>query len=507
MNGRTAWRLLLLLAVAKLTLHLFAVEQYGYFRDELYYLASTEHLDWGYVDHPPLSIAVLAAVRFLIGDSLPALRLVPALAGAATVVLFGLVAHRLGGGRFAQGLAALVALLCPTFLGTHHYYSMNAIDLLLWSLGALLVLRVLEKPTLGGWSALGVLGGLALLNKPSALWYGGSLFIGLLVTHHRRVLRTPGPWVAAALAALVFLPNVLWQVRHGWPTQEWMRNASTYKMVATGPLRFVLDQILAMNPGAVPVWIAGLSYGLFGRGEPLRRGGRVLFWMYVVIALLLMMSGRSRPYYLAVTYIMVLPLGAVALEQRVETRALRAALAVLVVLFGALILPFALPVLPVRTFVRYQAALGQEPRTDEHHEMGALPQQYADMFGWPEMVALVHKAYLRLTPDERAHCRIFGQNYGEAGAVDVLGRKLGLPPAVSGHNSYWLWGPRPGRVDAVIIIGGDRADNARFFESIEIVGQTSSPWAMPYERGLDVSIGRRPKVDLRQLWPELRRYI
>jgi hypothetical protein len=384
---------------------------------------------------------------------------------------------------------------------------MNALDLVLWAINTLLLLRALEQPTVARWIPLGVVTGLALLNKPSALWYGGSLLIGLLVTRHRHVLRSPGPWIAAAVAVLFLLPNIVWQARHGWPTPEWMRNASAYKMVATSAVGFVLDQILAMNPGAVPIWIAGLAYGLFGRGEPLRRGGRVLFWMYLVIALLLMMSGRSRPYYLAVTYVMVLPLGAVVLEERVKTRAMRAALAALVVLFGALILPFALPVLPVRTFVRYQAALGQAPRTDEHHQMGALPQQYADMFGWQEMVALVEKAYLRLTPDERAHCRIFGQNYGEAGAVDVLGRKLGLPPAISGHNSYWLWGPGEGAVHAVIIIGGDRADNARYFESIEIVGQTSSPWSMPYERGLDVSIGRRPKVDLRRVWPELRHYI
>ena len=507
MNARPAWRLLLLLAVAKLALHVLAIEQYGYFRDELYYLASTRHLAWGYVDLQPLSIWVLAAVRFLLGDSLPALRLLPVLAGGATVVLFGLVAHKLGGGHYAQGLAALVALLCPTFLGTDHYYSMNALALLFWVLAALLLLHTLERPALGRWALVGLLGGVALLNKPSALWYGGSLFIGLLVTRYRPLLRTPGPWIALALVALLVLPNAVWQAQHGWPTPEWMRNASSIKMVATGPVEFVLEQIVSMNPGAAPIWIAGLLYGLFGRGEPFRKGARVLFWMYVVIALLLVMSGRSRPYYLAVTYVMVLPLGAVALEERVPGHAMRTALAVLVIVFGALALPFALPVLPVRTFVRYQAALHQAPHTDEHHAMGALPQQYADMFGWEEMVALVHKAYLRLTPDERAHCRIFGQNYGEAGAVDVLGRPLDLPYAISGHNSYWLWGPGEGEVDAVIIIGGDRADNARYFESIEIVGQTSSPWSMPYERGLDISIGRRPKADLHQIWPELRHYI
>jgi hypothetical protein len=170
-------------------------------------------------------------------------------------------------------------------------------------------------------------------------------------------------------------------------------------------------------------------------------------------------------------------------------------------------MPFGLPVLPVRSFVRYQAALGMAPSTDERLALGALPQHYADMFGWEEMAALVNQAYRRLTPEEQKRCRVFGQNYGEAGAIDVLGRRLGLPPALSGHNSYWLWGPGDGEVEVVIIIGGAREDNARYFEEVEIVGQTDSPWAMPYERGLDVSIARRPRMDLQEAWPQLRRYI
>jgi len=187
------------------------------------------------------------------------------------------------------------------------------------------------------------------------------------------------------------------------------------------------------------------------------------------------------------------------------SRWVRAALAGLIV--GVIALPFALPVLPIETFVKYQTALGQTPATDGQQTMGALPQHYADMFGWDDMVSLVARAYSELTPEEKQHARVFGQNYGEAGAVDVLGRRLGLPHAMSGHNSYWLWGPGSEPVDVVIIIGGDRQDNAQFFEDIEIVGQTSSPWSMPYERGLDVSIARKPKVNLREACPRLKQFI
>ena len=169
--------------------------------------------------------------------------------------------------------------------------------------------------------------------------------------------------------------------------------------------------------------------------------------------------------------------------------------------------PVARPVLEVDTFIRYQAALKMQPSTEERLEVGPLPQHYADMFGWEELAGLVETAYQRLTPKEQARCRVFGQNYGEAGAIDVIGRKLGLPRAMSGHNSYWLWGPGDFDGQVLIIIGGDREDNARFFEEIEIVGQTRNPYAMPYERGLDVSIARRPKGTLREAWPMLRHFI
>ena len=491
----------------KLLLHLLAINQYGYFRDELYYIASTEHLDWGYVEHPPLSIVILALVRSIFGDSLPAVRLVPILAGLATVFVTVLMARRLGGGRFAQGLAALACVLSPEFLGTDRYYSMNALDLLLWSLAGFLLLRALDLGRLRDWVTLGAVLGVGLLNKVSILWFGGGLVVGLLLTSNRRVLLGRGPWTAAGIALAMFLPHVVWQVRHGWPTLEFMRNATALKMAATSPAGFLIHQILDMNPGAAPVWIGGLLFAIFARHAG---AGRVFGWIYLFVLALLVVQGHSRASYLAVAYPMLLALGGVAIERLSEParrRWLRPALSGLVVCGGAVALPMALPVLPVATFVRYQAALGMAPGTEERQEMGVLPQGYADMFGWEQMTALVAEAYGRLTPSERAHCRVFGQNYGEAGAIDVLGRKLGLPHAVSGHNSYWLWGPGDTEWDVLIIIGGDRADNAAFFDDIEIVGQTRSDWSMPYERGLDVSIARKPKMPVRKAWPLVKQYI
>src|SRR5512143_1556640 len=199
-SPRLAAGTLAALMAATLFMHAAVTGRYGYFRDELYYLASTGHLAWGYVEHPPLSIAILAIVRALLGDSLPALRLVPALAGAATVLLTGLMARRLGGGRFAQGLAALACALTPVFLGTDRVYSMNAIDILIWSLAAWLLLRALDLGRARDWAVLG----LGLLHKISVFWLGGGLLVGLLLTPYRRALLAPGPWLCGAIAAAMF---------------------------------------------------------------------------------------------------------------------------------------------------------------------------------------------------------------------------------------------------------------------------------------------------------------
>lgn len=494
-------------ALATLALHAIALTRYGWFRDEFYYMASTWHLSWGYVEHPPLSIALLALVRHTIGDSLIAVRLVPALAGAATVVLTGVIARQIGGGGFAQGLACLAALLAPVFLGTDHYYSMNALDLLIWTIAFSLLLRILRAGRGRDWIALGLVLGLGLLNKISVTWLGMGLFVGLALTPARRWLVTPWPYLAALIAGVLFLPHVLWQVANGWPTLEFMRNATARKMVAVGWGTFVLKQVLQMGPGILPVWFAGLLFALFARAG---RPWRILALIYLSVGALLLLGGRSRASYLAVAYPPLLALGGLAWERwlaRGAWRRLRPALPALAVLGGLVALPFALPVLPVDTFIRYQAALGMAPATEERHAVGPLPQQYADMFGWEELTSLVAQAYQRLTPEERAHCRVFGQNYGEAGAIDVLGRRLGLPRALSGHNSYWLWGPGDWDGSVLIIIGGDRPDNAEFFEHIEIVGQTRSPYAMPYERGLDVSIGRQLRMPATQAWPALKHFI
>jgi hypothetical protein len=476
-------------ALAKIALHLPALTQYGWFRDESYYVACARHLAWGYVDHPPLSVAVLAPVAALTQDTLAAIRMLAVLAGAVTIYLTGRLARELGGSRFAQALACLAALLAPVFLGLCRFYSMNALDLLLWTAAASLLVAALAHDRPRNWVLLGVVMGLGLLNKISMMWFVLGVFAAMALTPYRRRLLTPWPWLAALIAAVMFLPHVLWQFVNGWPTLEFMRNAAGGKMVAVSPWEFVVGQFRAMGPVNALVYLPGLLFALFA---PAARTWRPLAILFLIVAAVLIAAGTSRASYLSVAYPMVLALGGVAWERWTaqRPRILRTALLLLVAVLGVPFIPLALPVLPAETFIRYQAALGQQPRTEERKDVGPFPQGYADMFGWEELVAEVAKAYRQLSPEERREAVVFGQNYGEAGAVDVLGKRFGLPRAISGHNNYWLWGPGDWDGSVMIIIGGDAEDNAEWFEKVEQVGVWDHPYAMPYERGLGIFIGR-----------------
>jgi hypothetical protein len=441
------------------------------------------------------------------GESLAAARMVAALFGAATVFFTGRLTRAAGGGAFAQGLACLCALLAPAYLAIGHFYSMNAIEMALWPAASLLLLRALRTGRALDWATLGGALGLGLLNKISISWLGIGIAVGLLLTPRRQVLRTPGPWLATAIASLIFLPHVLWQVANHYPTLEFIHNATAQKMVRVGPLAFFEGQVLTMGPGNAPVWMAGLVFALFARrGRP----WQLFAWVWVAVCVLLLANGRSRASYLSPAYPALFAAGGVAWEGLLSggfARWTRPALLAMVGLLGIVAAPFAIPVLPVPSFLRYQAALGMTPKTEERHQVGPLSQQYADMFGWGEIAAMVERAWETLTPEERLHARVFGQNYGEAGAVDVLDRRLGLPPTLSGHNSYWLWGPEGWDGSVLVIIGGDPQDNVKWFDSIQQVGTVDSPYAMPYERGIGVSIGRGLKMPVAEAWPKLKNFI
>lgn len=502
-----AWGMLLALAVAKLALHGMSNGPlaYGYFRDELYYLECAAHLDWGYVDHPPLSVAVLWLVRTLLGTSLLALRCVPALAGAAALVCTGLIARELGGGRTAQALAALMWLIAPVYLGVTGFYSMNALDLAFWALSLYLVLRIVNGAASHTWLVLGVVMGLGLLNKITLLWFGFGLGMGLLLTPQRRWLRTPWPWAAAAIAFALFAPHVLWQMQHDWPTLEFMRNATQYKMVHTTPLAFLSGQALVMHPLAVPLWVAGLIWYF---AAPAAKPYRIVAWIWLSVCALLVISGTARTYYLGPAYPVLLAAGGIVVERLGRAwRWAPAAVAGVLTAGGAVTAPLAIPLLPVNTFIAYQEALGLAPPQEERTEAGALPQHLADMFGWQDIVQTVADVYATLPEADRAHAGVFVDNYGLAGAINFFGPALGLPRAISGHNSVWLWGPGDATGDVMLVVTGSDEDLREWFHEVTLAAPIDCTYCMPYEAAKSVYICRGMKTPLSEVWPQLRRFM
>ena len=482
------WPWVYLIALAYLVLHLATSTRYGYFRDALYYLACSEHLSFGYVDQPPL-IAVFAWVaRHTLGTSLPALIFWPALAGAARVVLTAAFARELGARLFGIALAAALAATPGVWWVIDHQFAMNAFEALFWTGCAYVILRLIKTENPKLWLAFGAIAGVGLENKYSIAIFGFALLAGLLLTRRRRLLFTPWIIAGGAIAFLIFLPNLIWNVEHHWPFLELMHNIRvTGKDINLPPGKYLRQQILMMNPFTFPFWLAGLFFLFFtSQGKY-----RALGWAFLItIALFLFTHGKD--YYSAPAYTMLLAAGAVPTERLVASArlsalsklrlGLRIACFLWLVIGIVPLLPLVLPVLPIDTFLRYQSHLPFEvPKTEKSFVGAALPQYYADEFNWPEMVAKVSDVYHSLSPEEQAKTAIFCDNYGEAAAVDFFGGRYGLPKAISGHQSYFFWGPRNYTGEIVIVVGQNEKDLRNEFESVTVAATQSNPYAFWYE--------------------------
>ena len=495
-------RIVVALAALTLALHLYAGRHYGFFVDELYYLACSQHLAWGYVDQAPLIAIVTKTARVLLGDSLGAIRFFPALAGAGQVLLAGMIARELGGGRFAQGLAALCTLLAPGFLALDNLLTMNAFEPLFWMGCAYLVIRIIRTGDDRLWLGFGALAGLGLLNKHSMLIFGFALVAGLLVTPQRKHLASRWFWAGGGIAFAIFLPNLLWNIQHHFPFLELQENIRRdARNVSLSFAGFWGQEVLSMLPLTAPIWIAGIWSLLFRRDFREFRG---LGWAWLIAAALIEVL-NPRIYYLFPAFPLLFAAGGVAWERQVSRAWIRAAYVAAMVVMAALIAPTVIPVLPPETYIRYAEATHlQQPRV-ENHELGPLPQLFADQFGWEEMTALVARAYWALPPDVRSRTGIFGQNYGQAGAIDFFGPKYGLPRAISGHQNYFLWGPRGYTGESLIVMGDRRSRLEERFASVELVGHAEHPYSMPYEH-IDIWYCRGLKAPLAEVWPKLKNW-
>ena len=486
------------IALADLALHLALSGRYGYWIDELYFIACGAHLDWGYVDQPPLIAVVAAFARLLFGDSLFAIRFFPALAGAALVFLAGWLARQLGGGRTAQVTAAVAVVVAPVYAGFAGLLTMNSFEPLFWMGCASLAILIAQGHSPALWLVVGALIGLGLLNKHSMAFFTLALLAGLIVSPQRRLLLDKWAWLGGLAAVLIALPHVGWQMEHGWPTAELLANARRYQHQPVTPLEFVWGQMQIMQPVTLPLWAAGVYFLLV---DPRAARVRFLGWAFVFqfFAFLWM---QAKTYYLAPAYPMLFAAGGVVVEDLARRRRWVAPAAIAVLGLGGLITaPYTLPILPVTALPTYLRLLGIREVRPETRAMGDVPQIFADELAWEELVREVARVYHDLPPSERQRAVLWGRDYGVAGAIDYFGPQYGLPTAISGAQNYYLWGPGDRSGEPIIAISLRASDLVPWFEHVELAGEVQCEYCMPDRRTQRIYLCRGLRLPLAEFWP------
>ena len=479
-----------------------ALDSYGIFRDEYYFIACSHHLALGYVDQPPLSIYLLAISRLFFGDSLFAIRLLPALIAGLIVFLTGLIVKRMGGGKTALVMAGLATSLGPYLLGQNSHYSINSWSGLFWILAAYLTVMLFKTENPKILLPLGLVLGLGLLNKIDMLWFGFGLFMAILLSKQRRLLATRWPYLAGFVALMLFLPFIIWNLQNHFAHLEFMANASRLKYGSIRRFDFIGGTILEHNPFALPVWLAGLYFCFISKAG---RAYRAVGIIFLTVFAILLVNGHSKAEYMSAAFPMMFAAGSVEMEifsAKKHLHWLKYALSAAIALSGLILIPLAIPILPVPAFVEYAKALGFGQKSVEGHQLTDLPQSYADRFGWEELAKTVSEAYRMVPESERSKTIIYAQNYGEAGAIDYYRGRYDLPPVICPHNSYWLWGREffDKDIEVMIVIGGNIKDNLFSLQEVRQVAVHRCRYCIPYENNLPIFIGKTLKRSLPAIW-------
>ena len=449
--------IVLYVAAVMFITEMLVASRYGFHVDELYFLACSEHLAWGYIDQAPLIVLLTYLSRHLFGDSLLALHLLPALAAAALVWTVGGITRELGGGRFAQALSAIAVLVTPAYLLFHHLMHIVAFEPLLWAGCSYFAVRAIKYDAAENWLYAGVLAGLGLENKYTIAVLLFGLLLGLLATQARKSLLAWQLWGGVGLALLLFAPNLIWETVHHFPLLEWQKyirahpEVQTFNFSAAG---FFGNQVLYTLP-VFALWIAGLWFFLFSA-----KGRQFRFLGIAALAVIGFGLSSGKSHYAIPIYAILYTGGAIAVEtltERANRRWLRRILIEVVVVAGIILAPCFLPILPVDVFAFYQRFLHLPlPIRSESYEYGSeLPSQLAWELNWDELVTAVARVYNSLPDDEKSKAGIMTQTYGEAGAIDLLGKKYGLPKAISGQLSYYDFGTRNYTGEVLITVGMD----------------------------------------------------
>ena len=471
---------------------------YGYFRDELYYIVSgTQHLSLGYVDFPPFIAYVAALLYPISGDSLVSIHILPALNEALLVFVAGMIARELGGGRRAQLLAAISTLVALAFLAFGSLFTPDSFDSLWWSLLTYLTVRIVRRRKPKLWTAAGLVVGIGMLTKLTILFFVATLFISFLaIPSARGYLRSK--WLAlGALISVVFvLPMTYWNAVNGWPMVHFYTEFRG-DFSGGGPLSFLYAQAAIMSYLTLPIIVAGLFFYLRSKeGSQLRAFGLASGILLVTMTVLGM-----KVYYLAPIYPMLFAGGAVLIERGSSSKkgvsrwfGSRPFVACMIIV-GVLLAPVAMPVLTPSTFVSKYGV--------SDYQNSPNP----DRFGWSLYVSNLSQAYNTLPASVKSQACILTSNYGEASAVNFLGKGSRLPEAISGHNNYYVWGPGSCTGKVLITIGYSVSDDQKSFGNVTLLTTLTCQYCISYELNLRVYLCTNPAFSsFLSVWPMVRHY-
>lgn len=480
--------IILLLSIVKLTIQWWGNRNYGFHRDELLYLSVSEHLDWGFMEFPPL-IGVIGKLSYILFDySLVGVRLFPTLAGVAILVLCCMMAKELGGKSKAVLLSGICVLAFLPFYRNHTLFQPVAFDQLFWTLAFYFLIRFINSEEKKFLLLLGVTLGLGLLNKYTLLVVIFGLFIGLLFYKKGSLFRNKWLYIAASVTLLLILPNIIWQIHHDFPFLKHLQVLRAKQLNAINPLDFGLKQL--NYPFTLLISLLGLIALMTAKAfKKYRAIGVAVLVVFSTMWLL-----RSKVYYVFAIYPVLFASGAVRIEAWLSNKPIIIYLVAAVTLLPSVyFIPELTPLLPIEKFVTYAGLEEKEGRIE-------LTGDYADMFGWEEQVKLVDSVYQSFSLEEQQNCVLWVENYGEAGALKILGKKYHLPNPISRHGTFWTWGYGNKNALVWISLGNERPAVEHVFEEIELVKIITHKYAIEEENGIPLYICRKPKVDIEKWW-------
>jgi hypothetical protein len=487
--------IILILSVIKLIIQWFGNKNYGFHRDELLHLSVSEHLDWGFMEFPPL-IALIGKISYLLFDySLLGVRLFPTLAGVGILVLCCLIAKELGGKSKAILLSGICILAFLPFYRNHTLFQPVAFDQLFWTLGFYFVIKFINSKNKNFLILLGITLGLGLMNKYTILVWAFGLFIGLFFHQKRKVFKNKWLYISALISLVIFLPNVIWQAKNDFPLLKHLQALNENQLNEINPMEFGLEQL--NFPFTLIISLFGLVAFIIDKNlKNYRTIGIASLVIFCTMWLL-----NSKAYFVFAIYPVLFAGGAVKIESLLSKKPLFIyAIATIALLPSIYFIPESTPILPIEKYVKYAQLKENNGRIE-------LKGDYADMFGWNEQVKLVDSVFQTLSTKEKNNCVLWAENYGEAGALKILGKKYNLPNPISRHGSFWNWGFGKKDADVWISLGNEKPSVESVFQEVELVKTITHKYAIGEENGMPLYICRKPKVDIEKWWKDYEEHI